>query len=71
MTIELWQIAQARRALDAFCSQHQLVLDEVTALRASDHLLLATRKDIDDPEQLYDDLRRSVLESIEHARRRA
>lgn len=63
MAVEFWQIAQARKALNAFCDQHRLYVDEEAARKASDYLLGATGKGIDDVDQLYSELRNHAFAS--------
>jgi hypothetical protein len=68
MALEFWQIAEARKALDEFCSQHQLVVDEEAARRASDYLLGATTKGIENSQDLASELRRHAFISETDAR---
>jgi hypothetical protein len=63
MAVEFWQIAQARRALNAFCDQHRLYVDEEAARKASDYLLGATDKGIDDLDKIYSELRSHAFAS--------
>jgi hypothetical protein len=63
MALEFWQIAEARKALDEFCSQHRLVIDEEAARKASDYLLDVTTKGIENAQDLASELRRHAFVS--------
>jgi hypothetical protein len=52
MALEIWQIANARRALDTFCLQHSILPGEGADHQLSDRLLELARRGLRDPEQL-------------------
>lgn len=68
MALEFWQIAEARKALDEFCSQHRLIIDEEAARKASDYLLGATTKGIENSQDLASELRRHAFEGETQSR---
>jgi hypothetical protein len=70
MALEFWQIAEARKALDEFCNQHQLIVDEEAARKASDYLLGATTKGIENSQDLASELRRHAFSGDTESRQK-
>jgi len=65
--MEMWQIAQVKKALDAFCEKHDVELNDDTAVRATDHLLKMARNGVDDADLLVAGLRDHIADCSEDA----
>ena len=63
MAIEVWQMVQMKRVLDAFCSRNQVEPDDDAALKACNDLLRSTQPGIDDADELFDHLCNSIEKS--------
>ncbi|WP_430256866.1 hypothetical protein [Neorhizobium sp. DAR64872/K0K18] len=65
MAIEVWQMVQIKRALDAYCEHLQVSGDDALAIEACNQMIGATPVEIDDPEQLFHHLLRSMAQTPE------
>lgn len=67
MAIEVWQMVQIKRALDAYCAHLQVSGDDALAIDACNQMIGATPVEIDDPEQLFHHLLESMAPTPEAA----